>query len=220
MGVCNIFLKYIDIKKQKGECAMNQRTVRIFDKQANTYEKRRRNLQQAKDRSRLLKSAYGNVLEASVGAGNNFPFYPREVHVTAVDISPKMIEKARIAAKECGIAADFIISDLERLDFDDNAFDTIVSTLSLCAYENPEYVLKQFCRWIKPGGAILMIEHGISTNSVFAWLQNRLDGMSVSLFGCHQNRDILKLVQTAGIEIVHMERMMYNSVCLIKGTVK
>jgi len=209
----------VDCERQGDERTVNQRNVRIFDKQANAYERRRRSLQQAKERSRLLKSAYGNVLEASVGAGNNFPFYPSGVHVTAVDFSPKMIEKARISSKECNIAADFITHDLEHLDFDAKFFDTIVSTLSLCAYQNPEHVLKKFGQWIKPGGNILLLEHGMSTNSVCAWMQNRLDKISVKFFGCHQNRDILKLVREAGIEIVHMERRMFNMVYLIQGTV-
>ncbi|WP_110933311.1 class I SAM-dependent methyltransferase [Paenibacillus bouchesdurhonensis] len=198
----------------------SQNGMRIFDRQAKTYEKRRKKLQMAGERSRLLRHAAGKVLEVSVGAGNNFPFYPSAVHVTAVDFSPKMIEKAKEAAAEFAMDCELLVSDVESLEFPENSFDTVVSTLSLCAYQKPEVVLGKMKAWVKDRGNILLFEHGISTNPTYSWFQNRLDGLSVKLIGCHQNRDILEMVNDAGIEIVHLERMMINSVFLIRGTVR
>ncbi|GAA0133959.1 class I SAM-dependent methyltransferase [Paenibacillus sp. YSY-4.3] len=198
----------------------NQNGVRIFDRQAKTYARRRKKLQMAGERSRLLRHAAGKVLEVSVGAGNNFPFYPKGVHVTAVDFSPKMIEKAKEAAAECGVDCELLVSDVESLEFPENSFDTVVSTLSLCAYRKPEEVLGKMKAWVKDKGNILLFEHGISTNPTYAWFQNRFDGLSVKLVGCHQNRDILKMVYDVGIEIEHLERMMVNSVFLIRATVR
>lgn len=197
----------------------NSKTIRIFDRQAKTYDKRRKNLQLAKERRKLLKHAVGNVLEVSVGAGNNFPFYPKGVHITAVDFSPKMIEKAMEAAEDYGIKCKLLVSDVESMVFPENEFDTIVSTLSLCAYENPEEVLKKMRYWVKPNGSVLLFEHGRSANHAFAWFQDRFDGLSVKFIGCHQNRDILKMVRNAGIEISHLEMMMMQSVFLIHGVV-
>ncbi|WP_019636523.1 class I SAM-dependent methyltransferase [Paenibacillus fonticola] len=198
----------------------NHNRVRIFDRQAKSYEKRRKKMQLAGERSKLLRYATGKVLEVSVGAGNNFLFYPKGVHVTAVDFSPKMIEKAKEAAAECGIDCELFVSDVESLEFPENTFDTIVSTLSLCAYQRPDEVLRKMKAWVKIGGNILLFEHGISTNRTYSWFQNRLDGLSVKLFGCHQNRDIVQMVKDAGIVIEHLERMMLNSVLLIRGTVE
>ncbi|MCI3921128.1 class I SAM-dependent methyltransferase [Paenibacillus sp. TRM 82003] len=210
---------YISLRNEAGN-KMNTRTVRIFDKQANGYAKRRKKLQQARERSKLLKHATGEVLEVSVGAGNNFPFYPADVRVTAVDFSPKMIEKAKEAAEEWGIQGKCIVGDIESLSIEDNTYETIVSTLSLCAYENPDYVMRQFRRWVKPGGKVLLLEHGISSKPAFAWLQNRLDGLSVRLIGCHQNRNILQLIHEAGLRIERLEKMMLDSVYLIVATVE
>ena len=121
---------------------MNQdKLIRIFDKQANGYEKRRKNQSQAKWREKLLSSAKGKVLEVAVGAGANFQYYPRGDEVTAVDFSGEMLKKAKAAAIEEGMDAQFIHSDVESLSFEDYSFDTIISTLSLCGYENPMKVL-------------------------------------------------------------------------------
>ncbi|WP_164985078.1 class I SAM-dependent methyltransferase [Ammoniphilus sp. CFH 90114] len=197
----------------------SERAIRIFDKQANSYEKRRKKLQHAAERSRLLRHAEGKVLEVSVGAGNNFAFYPKGVQVVAADFSIKMIEKARVAAEDYDVDCEFFVSDVENLDFEENTFDTIVSTLSLCAYQHPEFVLQQFQKWAKPEAKVLLFEHGISTNSPYAWLQNRLDGLSMRLIGCHQNRDILQLMNNAGLQVDHLERMFLGSVYLIQASV-
>ena len=71
--------------------------IRIFDKQANIYEKRRKDQSQAKWREKLLSSAKGKVLEVAVGAGANFQYYPSGVEVTAVDFSGEMLKKAKAA---------------------------------------------------------------------------------------------------------------------------
>lgn len=109
--------------------------IRTFDKQAKIYEKRRRKRSERKWREKLLSHAKGKVLEVAVGAGANFHFYPQEVEVTAVDFSEGMLKKAKEAAIEEGIEAHFILSDVESLSFEDNSFDTVISTLSLCGYE-------------------------------------------------------------------------------------
>ena len=90
---------------------MNQdKLIRIFDKQANGYEKRRKNQSQAKWREKLLSSAKGKVLEVAVGAGANFQFYPRGVEVTAVDFSGEMLKKAKSAAIEEDVNPTIILN--------------------------------------------------------------------------------------------------------------
>src|SRR5699024_4845576 len=108
-----------------------------FDKQAPIYNRQRKNKSLGQWRAKLLKDADGKVLELAVGAGANFPYYSSDVEVTAVDISPNMINFARHAAQTEQIQAEFILNDLETLDFPENSFDTIVSTLSFCGYEDP-----------------------------------------------------------------------------------
>jgi ubiquinone/menaquinone biosynthesis C-methylase UbiE len=42
-------------------------------------------------RRRLLQEVEGKVLELAVGAGANFPFYPQDVDITAVDFSQQIL---------------------------------------------------------------------------------------------------------------------------------
>jgi len=120
--------------------------IRLYDKQANQYDKlrRRKKTFDQKWRKQLLSFAKGKILEVSVGAGANFKFYPAEVEVIAVDISAEMLDKAKDAARDSRVKATFINTAVENLHFESESFDTIVSTLSLCAYHDPVHVLKLF----------------------------------------------------------------------------
>lgn len=193
--------------------------VKLFDKQANKYAKRlRQNTSDQKMRKRLLSSAKGHILEVSVGAGANFNYYPKDSKVTAVDFSPLMIEKAKEEARHHKLHVEYIVGNVEEVILPECAFDTVVSTLSLCSYPNPEKVLQLLNFWCKEDGQILLLEHGISSNSVFSWLQNRTDFFFAKSIGCHINRDILHILKQSPLHIKKMDSYMLGSVHLIWAT--
>jgi ubiquinone/menaquinone biosynthesis C-methylase UbiE len=145
-------------------------------------------------RKQLLSYAKGNVLEVEVGEGNNFNYYPMGVNVTATDLSAKMIEKARTKAAIRGVKAKFIVSPVENLKLEEQSFDTIISTFSLSAYENPGLVLEQFSKWCKPDGKILLLEYGLSRYGWVNWLQQKWEPFHYKRMGTHINRDILSII--------------------------
>ena len=194
-----------------------EKQIRIFDKQAARYDRARDDSQQKKLRGPLIRQARGNVLELAVGAGANFSYYPSTVRITAVDFSPAMLEKARQAADNLQLDARFICMDMEEIDFPDQSFDTIVSTLSLCSYEHPQRVLKQINRWCKPDGQILLVEHGISSNFAVSSLLRFLNPLLYRANGCHCTRDIMQLVSQSGMEIVHSESRWLDMIHLIQA---
>lgn len=178
----------------------------VFDKQARTYAVKREAAILIDWRRRLLEAAEGQVLELAVGAGANFPYYPPRVRVTAVDFSGGMLEQARRAAARCRLEVQFVCGDIEKLLLPEQGFDTVISTLSLCAYEHPLAVLQQMRRWCRPTGRILLLEHGKSTNRMLSLLQKAADPLLYRMAGCHHTRDIAALVQEAGLRVEGMER--------------
>lgn len=151
-----------DTEQWRGNQLEKTKLVRIFDKQAAQYDKRREDPKQRKWREKLIGSAAGEVLEIAVGAGANFPYYPSGVSITATDFSEGMLDKARKAAANYPLDIRFICSDTEELSFPEQSFDTVISTLSMCSYQNPMLVLRNMRRWCKPDGKLLLMEHGIS----------------------------------------------------------
>ena len=191
--------------------------VSLYDKQAKQYDKLRKKKMSfdRKWRKRLLSFAKGKILEVSVGAGANFKFYPAGIDITAVDISEAMIEEAREAAADSGITVTFITSAVEDLNFEQESFDTIVSTLSLCAYNDPVHVLKLFNRWCRKNGLILLLEHGVSKYELVHWVQNKFDNFQYRKIGCHANRDILQIVKDSGLKINMCERKLFGIIYLV-----
>lgn len=195
---------------------MNKENLaRKFDKQAKAYERRRRQLTKNEWRERLIRGAKGTVLEVGVGAGANFPYYPKDVIVTAVDFSKEMLSSANEAASELGVRAEFVLSDIESCDFPEDSFDTIVSTLTLCGYKDPIAMLNKFNKWTKADGQILLMEHGTSSNGLIRSVQKAVDPLFLKVVGCHQNRDMEHFFQKSGIHIIKAERHFMNMVHLV-----
>jgi len=190
--------------------------VRLFDKQAVKYSRRNEGMMLRQWRQDLLRHAKGEVLELAVGAGANFPYYPAGVKITATDFSPEMLKKARAAATEHDLDAQFMLADIDKLEFPDHSFDTIVSSLSFCSYEQPLKVMEKIKRWCKPDGNILMIEHGISSYAVVSIIQRTLDPLLFRFIGCHHTRNIPEFIRQSGMLITHEESHMLNMVHLLR----
>lgn len=189
--------------------------IRKFDKQAKKYDARREKDNTWRFRKRIFPEAEGRVLEVAVGSGYNFAFYSEVSELTGVDFSGEMLKAAASASKDYPFTTTLIQADVESVDFDADRFDTIVSSLSFCAYREPAKVLEKFRKWCRPEGKILLMEHGISSNKFFSGIQRLADPAAVMIVGCHQNRDISGIVNSSRLNILREERYLAGSMYLI-----
>lgn len=192
-----------------------QSLIKKFDKQAKKYNKRRKNNHAYKFRQRIFQEAEGKVLEVSIGSGLNFPYYNKNIELTGIDFSHEMLKTARNAAKNYSFKTTFIQDDVESIELSPNSFDTIVSSGSLCAYQDPIHVLKKFQKWCKPEGKILLLEHGKCTNKTVGWLQKLLNPLALKLVGCHQDRNITEIVKKSNLKLIREERYLAGYLYLI-----
>ena len=162
-----------------------------------------RNKELTRLRSEILPSATGRVLEVGLGSGLNLPFYGSDVKsVTGIDPSRRLLSIAGKEAEHVPFECNLVPGTADQLPYDDKRFDTVVTTWSLCSIANVEAALGEMRRVLKPGGALLFIEHGRSPDhAVQAW-QNRLNGVwGICSGGCNLNRGIETLIQDAGFAI-------------------
>lgn len=204
-----------------------EKAKKIFDQIAPHYEKKT-SFQEwllgiSRLRKKLLSHARGNVLELGVGCGRNFSYYPTKncTAVTAVDFSPAMLECAKKNLKDLkGFNSSKVtldIMDAHNLKFEDNSFDTVIDTFSLCSYEDPVTVLKEMQRVCKPDGQVLLLEHGKSDSK---FLQQKLDKGTeehARKWGCHWNRDILEIVRASKLVVLEEKREYFGSLYFVVG---
>ncbi|HEX3043378.1 MAG TPA: class I SAM-dependent methyltransferase [Bacillota bacterium] len=175
--------------------------IEIFNHKGRRLSKKHR-IVGAEYRKQFLQEATGRTLEVAVGPGFNFMFYSPAIELTAIDFSPVLLKIAAERAAEFGLKVNLINSDVESLSFPENSFDTIVSVLTLCAYNDPVKVLRNLNKWCKPEGKILLFEHGIGGGGkIITWFFTRFNNWNRKHNGCYTNLNIKSLLLEAGLVI-------------------
>jgi methyltransferase OMS1 len=165
-----------------------------------------------------LYSRSMTLIDLYTGTGRNLAYYPTACDLYVSDVSKEMVEVAQGKAEKKKISANFVVMDASRLDFADNTFDTVVDTFGLCSFENESKALDEMKRVCKPGGKILLLEHG---RSHYQWLNDILDENEerhASQWGCVWNKDISKLVADAGLALESNWRFHFGTSYFIVGT--
>lgn len=105
----------------------------------------------------------GRILEVGVGTGLSFDDYDETTEVTGIDLSAPMLEKARakMASGRYPHVRDVLLMDAHNLAFADASFDCVVAQFVITLVANPERVLSECHRVVKPGGRIILINHSI-----------------------------------------------------------
>lgn len=186
-----------------------ERVRRHYDRRAEDYDRIIAPLERllfGAGREWVCSRARGEVLEIAVGTGRNLYFYPTEVRLTGVELSPKMLEIARRRARESGIEADLCAGDAQHLPFPDARFDTVVATLALCTVPDDRRAVTEMARVLRPGGRLLLLEHVRSPLLPVRVLQGILNPLSVLLGKDHLLREPLRHVEGLGLIVEHLER--------------
>ena len=111
------------------------------------------------------------VLETGVGTGLALPMYAGHLQVTGVDISPDMLERARERSKHAAARVELIPCDAGAMPFEDNTFDVATAMYIMSVVPDPQAVLREMWRTLKPGGEIVIVNHFASTGSVLSLLE-------------------------------------------------
>ena len=156
-------------------------------------------------RKEMLLGVSGKVLEVGVGTGKSLPYYPEGVELVGIDISPKMLAKAKTRADALGVAVDLRVMDVENLQFPDNTFDFIVVIFVFCSVTDPIKGLRELARVVKDDGTILMLEHVRSENRVIGKLMDWFNPIARWLFGPNINRKTVENIEAAGLAVVSVE---------------
>ena len=149
------------------------------------------------------------VLEVGVGTGLNLPEYPADFEVDAIDLSPRMLARAR-RRRDIRAVVRLHEMDVERLEFATASFDTVISTCVFCSVPTPVLGLQEIRRVLRPGGYAVFLEHvrpgGPRLGALFDWLDP-----IVSRAGPHINRRTVETLKAAGFRI-RVEQNLFSDI--------
>jgi len=157
-------------------------------------------------RASVLSRASGRTLELGAGTGLNASHYPPAVtEVVLTEPDPHMARRLRdkLAEARPRFEYEIVETGAEQLPFDDDSFDTVVSTLVLCTVQDPARVAAEIGRVLRRGGSLLLLEHvrDPADGGLGRW-QDRLErpwGWFAA--GCHPNRETAATLAAAGFDV-------------------
>jgi len=158
----------------------------------------------------------GRILFLALGTGLDIETFPAGKTITAIDISPRMLEVAapRIAAYDGEINAR--VMDVHELDFDDGSFDQVFTSCTFCSVPRPVDGLRALRRVLKPGGDLFMFEH---TGSRYYPFKVMMDVMTLLTrrIGPDMNRTTVANVRAAGFRVTEVNNLFMDVVKTIKA---
>ena len=167
-----------------------------------------RNKRLSDERRRFVPLASGRVLEIGIGSGLNLPFYSSRVErLFGLEPSTQMRRMASRRIEDAPFPVDFLGLSGEDIPAENETFDTVLSTWTLCTIPDVGRALKEMRRVLKPHGRFIFVEHGRAPERTVALWQDRLNGIWKRLGGgCNLNRRIDALIAEAGFEIAEIDK--------------
>ena len=158
-------------------------------------------------RERVVGMAEGRVLEIGAGSGLNLPFYRASVReILALEPAPRLIAMAQRSAAASARPVTFIEASAEAIPIDDDSVDTVVTTWTLCTIPDAVGALREARRVLKAAGRLVFVEHGLAPERNVQKWQNGLTPVWTRITGgCHLNRPIEQIIETAGFAIERLD---------------
>jgi ubiquinone/menaquinone biosynthesis C-methylase UbiE len=200
---------------KKTKLTETERVRRLQDKEAPRYDRQMGFFDRtlfAGGREWACSQVHGEVLELAVGTARNLPYYPIDVRLTGIELSPEMLEIGKKRAEELGRAVDLRIGDAQALEFEDQSFDTVIITFGLCTIPDDRGAVSEAYRVLRSGGRLVLLEHVRSPSLPVRAVQRALDPLAVRFGADHLVRDPLDYLGSVGFEIESVERLKWGIV--------
>ena len=167
----------------------------------------------------IFQGLSGRILDAGVGTGRNFPFYPPDATVVGIDISPAMLAEAERRLKEATAPVELLGMDVTRLDFPDASFDAAVATFLFCVLEDKLQVpgLRELGRVVKPGGSIRLLEYVRPSGLWRRFLARLWEPWIAWAYGASFDRNTEAYIRPAGLELVEARFVVDDLIKLIEA---
>jgi ubiquinone/menaquinone biosynthesis C-methylase UbiE len=170
----------------------------------------------AGEKRRLYAAMDGRILFCALGTGLDVQFFPPARDITAIDISPRMLEAARPAVAAYRGRLEVLELDVHELPFADRSFDQVYTSCTFCSVPKPIEGLMELRRVLKPGGWLRMFEHTGSRFFPFNVMMHLMTPLTRPL-GPDMNRDTVANVRAAGFTVRDVRNVYLDVVKIIRA---
>jgi ubiquinone/menaquinone biosynthesis C-methylase UbiE/protein-S-isoprenylcysteine O-methyltransferase Ste14 len=150
------------------------------------------------------------VLDVATGVGHTaLRFAPFVAHVTATDITPRMVETAQRFISEKGVTnVDFQRADAEDLPFEDESFDLVTCRIAPHHFPDCPRFVRESCRVLRAGGLLLVQDHVLPEDEAAGHRVDEFERLrDPSHHRAYTEEEWREMFRSAGFAVEHAEQI-------------
>lgn len=147
------------------------------------------------------------VLDLGVGTGMTLDRYPRDLQVVGIDLSPGMLAKAQKKVDELGLDhVELHLGNALETPFADHSFDHVVISHTISVVSEPNKLLREAKRLVKPDGRIIVLNHFRSPKPVVGWFERMTNPIFVKI-GWRSDLGLEECLEGVNLRVLYRFKM-------------
>ena len=147
------------------------------------------------------------LLEVGVGTGLSFPMLPKNIEITAIDLSQKMLDRAHKRVESLRMRnVELIKMDATQLEFPVSSFDRVLAAYFISTVPDPVKVVLEMKRVCRSGGYLVFLNHFQYNHPVMGFLEKLVSPLCYRI-GFRTDLVLQDLMKECGLEIETLEKI-------------
>ncbi len=145
------------------------------------------------------------LLEVGVGTGLSLPMLPKDIEITGIDLSQKMLDQAAKRVERLGLKhVQLMKMDATKQSFAENSFDRVLAAYIISVVPDPVSVVNEMKRVCRPDGYLVFLNHFHSENPVKGFLEKIISPLCYRI-GFNTDLNLRDLMKKCDLEIETLE---------------